>query len=417
MSEISIDEAGRITMDRFEQLGAISDEDAWLTRAYGTPALRKAQEAVAGWMRAAGMLVSRDAVGNLTGRYDANGSAPEPKTNVFGGHLDTVRNAGKYDGTLGVLAGLAVVEQMHASGTRAPFAIEVIAFADEESYRFPTMYLGSSVWTGNFDVALLDTTDQDGVTLETAIREFGCDPEALRGPLEARGDILAFVELHIEQGPVLEAIDSPVGIVSAIAGASRFTVDVPGVAGHAGTVPMHLRSDALVTAAGCVLAINGIGRETEDLVATVGSLTVTPNAKNVIPGHVEFTIDIRHQYDHVREEAVGRILDAITSIGRQHGVEIVVTPMPGGASTPMDPGLIATWNGILEAEEIQPQLLPSGAGHDAVTVSAIAPVSMLFLRCDRGISHNPAESITEADTATGIRVLARLVQTLSAGWG
>jgi hydantoinase/carbamoylase family amidase len=412
MPELTFEHLGDITNQRFEELGTISDEPEWLTRAFGTPALRQAQEQVAAWMREAGMLVSRDAVGNLIGRYNAEPSATEPQTLVFGGHLDTVRNAGKYDGTLGVLSGLAVVEKLHAENRRLPYAVEVIAFADEESYRFPTMYLGSGVWTGTFDPAQLDATDANGVTLETTVREFGGSPDTLRSHLEQPRGIRAFIELHIEQGPVLEAIDSPIGIVTAIAGASRFTVDIEGVAGHAGTVPMHLRHDALVSAAECVLTINAIANETEDIVATVGSLYVTPNAKNVIPGHVRFTIDIRHQFDHIREDAVNRILQAIESIGATRGTEITVTPMPAGESTPMDSALIEIWRTILESEGITPQLLPSGAGHDAVAVAEIAPVSMLFLRCKGGISHNPAESITEADITTGIRILYRLLDRL-----
>jgi allantoate deiminase len=404
------DALGALTMRRFDELGAISDEDAWLTRAYGTPALRRAQAHVAGWMAAAGMEVAFDAVGNLIGRY---GGSESDKTLVFGGHLDTVRNAGKYDGTLGVLAGLAVVEHLNAAGTQYPFAIEVVAFADEESYRFPTMYLGSSVWTSQFDANLLAATDAEGVDLETAVREFGGDPDSLRALPPTPVDVLAFVELHIEQGPVLESIDSPIGIVSAIAGASRFTVSVSGTAGHAGTVPMQLRKDALVVAAECVLAINRIGRETEGLVATVGSLDVTPNAKNVIPGNVVFTIDIRHPIDEVREASVVRIVAAIEDAAKRYGVDVQVTQMPGGASTPMDAGLIEAWKDIFAIEGIPPTMIASGAGHDAVTVSAIAPVSMLFLRCKGGVSHNPAESITEADTTVGIRVLTQLLDRIS----
>lgn len=408
---LTLERLGARAMQRFDELGAISDEPDWLTRAYGRPALRQAQSRVSEWMRAAGMVVSYDAVGNLCGRF---GSSDHDSTLVFGGHLDTVRNAGKYDGTLGVLAGLAVVEQVVADQHDLPFAIEVVAFADEESYRFPTMYLGSGVWTGQFDADLLNASDAHGMTLESAIREFGGDPDALCSLPTRRNDILAFVELHIEQGPVLEANDSPIGIVSAIAGASRFGVSVVGTAGHAGTVPMSMRRDALVAAAECVLAINRIGSDISGLVATVGSLDVSPNAKNVIPGHVEFTIDIRHANDASREAAVDLIQAAIADVASTRGVDCVVTPIPGGVATPMDPGLIERWKSILVEEGIEPRLLASGAGHDAVTVSSIAPVSMLFLRCEGGISHNPAESIAEPDVTVGIRVLSKLVKQLAA---
>lgn len=402
---------GALTMQRFDELGTISDEPDWLTRAYGRPALRQAQGRVSEWMRGAGMVVSYDAVGNLCGRF---GATDQGSTLVFGGHLDTVRNAGKYDGTLGVLAGLAVVEQVQANQRDLPFAIEVVAFADEESYRFPTMYLGSGVWTGQFDTELLSGTDVHGMTLESAILEFGGDPEALRSLPARREDILAFVELHIEQGPVLEANDSPIGIVSGIAGASRFGVSVVGTAGHAGTVPMSMRRDALVAAAECVLAINRIGLATNGLVATVGSLDVSPNAKNVIPGDVEFTIDIRHANDASREAAVDLIQAAISDVALIRGVACTMTPIPGGVATPMDSGMLERWRSILVEEGIEPRMLASGAGHDAVTVSSIAPVSMLFLRCKGGISHNPAESITESDVVIGIRVLAKMVDRLAA---
>ncbi|MEJ7839615.1 MAG: Zn-dependent hydrolase [Thermomicrobiales bacterium] len=399
-----------ITMQRFEELATISDEPDWLTRAYGRPALRHAQILVSEWMRAAGMTVSYDAVGNLCGRLEPQiGSG----TVVFGGHLDTVRNAGKYDGTLGVLSGLAVAELAVEEAWELPFALEVVAFADEESYRFPTMYLGSGVWTGHFDTNLLGALDAHGMTLESAIHEFGGHPEALLSLPEPRRDVIAFVELHIEQGPVLESADAAIGIVSAIAGASQFSIDVLGMAGHAGTVPMAMRRDALVAAAECVVAIRQIGVDTDGLVATVGSLDVTPNAKNVIPGSVTFTIDIRHFLDDVRVLAVEKILLAIAGAAEQSGVAIEVHPIPGGHSTPMDTGLIHELTEILQSQGIEPRLLASGAGHDAVSVSAIAPVAMLFLRCEGGISHNPAESITKADTAVGIRVLAQLITRLA----
>lgn len=410
MNAEAIERGASITMQRFDELGAISDEPDWLTRAYGRPALRQAQMRVSEWMREAGMTVSYDAVGNLCGRLEPTTSSG---TVVLGGHLDTVRNAGKYDGTLGVLAGLAVAELVSEQIWKPPFALEVVAFADEESYRFPTLYLGSGVWTGQFDTNLLETLDAHGMTLESAVHEFGGNPEALRSLPDPRRDVLAFVELHIEQGPVLEAADAAVGIVSAIAGASRFSVDVRGEAGHAGTVPMAMRRDALVAAAECVLAIRHIGVETEGLVATVGSLDVTPNAKNVIPGSVTFTIDIRHSRDDVREAAVKRILSAIVAIAESSDTEIEVHPIPGGRSTPMDSDLIRELTEILEGEGIEPRLLSSGAGHDAAMVSAIAPVAMLFLRCKGGVSHNPAESITEADTAVGIRVLEQLITRLA----
>lgn len=402
-------------MRQCDVLGEISEEPDKLTRAYGMRSLRRAQDLVADWMRDAGMHVRRDAIGNLIGRYEPDPAVVEPKTVVFGGHLDTVRDGGKYDGTLGVLSGIAAVASLHAAGRNLPFAVEVVSFADEESYRFPTMYLGSGYWIGQFDPDLLQGADADGITLTQGVRDFGCDPAAVVEPVLPRTDILAFVELHIEQGPVLEAEDRPIGIVSSIAGASKFLITVEGMAGHAGTVPMHLRRDALVGASECVLAIDAIAQNgaATGLVATVGWQVVAPGAKNVIPGRVEFSIDLRHPSDDVRFEAMTRVLTVIREIGQRRHLEMTIVETPGAAATPMDAGLIALWHAIFRAEGLEPRELSSGAGHDAVTVAKIAPVSMLFLRCRGGVSHNPAESIRADDAAVGVKLLCRFLERLA----
>jgi hydantoinase/carbamoylase family amidase len=308
-----------------------------------------------------------------------------------------------------------VVASLHDAKRWLPFAVEVVAFADEESYRFPTMYLGSGYWTGQFDPALLAGTDADGITLEQGIRDFACDPVAVCLPVPQRNDILAFVELHIEQGPVLEAEDRPIGIVSRIAGASKYLVTVEGVAGHAGTVPMNLRRDALVGASECVLAIDELATSgaAGGLVATVGWQVVSPGAKNVIPGRVEFSIDLRHPSDEARFEAVDRMIATIREIGQRRHLEITIVETPGAGATPMDTGLIALWRDVFREAGLEPRELSSGAGHDAVMVSKIAPVSMLFLRCKGGVSHNPAESIRSDDAAVGVKLLTRFLDRLA----
>jgi len=410
-----IGDTGALLMRRFDELGAISEEPDKLVRAYGMQSLRRAQDLVSVWMRDAGMTVERDAIGNLTGRYEADFAVTHPKTVVFGGHLDTVRDAGKYDGTLGVLSGIAAVAHLQAAGTWLPFAVEVVAFADEESYRFPTMYLGSGYWTGNFDPVLLEGLDETGISLAQGMRDFGCNPDNACLPVMPRRDILAFVELHIEQGPVLEAEDLPAGIVSSIAGASKFLVTVEGQAGHAGTVPMHLRRDALVGASECVLAINEIATAGADggLVATVGWQVTMPGAKNVIPGRVEFSIDLRHPSDTARLAAVDHLKTTLHEIGQRRGLGIDIVDVPGADATPMDAGLMDTWRDVFRESGLQPRELASGAGHDAVMVAKIAPVSMLFLRCRGGLSHHPGESIRADDAALGVTLLSRFLDRLA----
>ena len=275
---------------RADELGAVSEEPDRLVRRFGTPALAQAADRVAGWMEEAGLTVRRDAVGNLVGRTGGAGPAL-----VLGSHLDTVPNAGRYDGPLGILVGLAVVERLSAGGARPAVPLEVAAFADEEGTRFGTAYLGSAAFAGSFDRAWLDLADDEGVTLGSAILEAGGDPEAATSsPVPS---LAGYLEVHIEQGPVLEREGLPVGVVSAIAGQTRVRVVVRGEAGHAGTVPMAARRDALAAAAEVVLAVERAGRSTEGLVATVGALELSPNVGNVVPGGARLLLDVRHARD------------------------------------------------------------------------------------------------------------------------
>src|SRR5687768_9334915 len=287
-------------MRRADVLALISEESECLTRRLGTPAMRQANETVAGWMREAGMSVRQDNIGNLIGRYemdegrrtkDGRGGAGNGPTLVLGSHLDTVRDAGKYDGPLGVLVAIACVEQakrwMHATARRLPFAIEVVAFADEEGLRYHTSYIGSRVFAGRFDPADLELVDDEGVTMREAITAFGGDPDLLFSDRRHTDDLLGYCEVHIEQGPVLDEMEGlPVGVVSAIVGQTRVAVHFTGEAGHAGTVPVEARRDALCAAAEFVLGVERLAREGAGLVATVGQLSVHPGASNVIPGRV-----------------------------------------------------------------------------------------------------------------------------------
>ena len=289
-------------MERCDVLGLISEEPGLLARPYGSGAMRRVNEIVAGWMRDAGMSVRSDAMGNLIGRYEARGDGDG--TLVLGSHLDTVRDAGRYDGPLGVLVALACVEHLNASGERLPFAVEVAAFSDEEGLRFGTTFLGSSVFAGTFDPALLDLRDGDGVTVADAVRAFGGDPDALAGDDDRPRDLFGYCEVHIEQGPVLEGLGLPVGIVTGIQGQSRVRVGFVGEAGHAGTVPMEGRQDALPAAAEFVLAVEETAREQDDMMATVGRIEVRPGVGNVVPGEANLSLDLRHGDDGVRERAL-----------------------------------------------------------------------------------------------------------------
>lgn len=393
-------------MARCDALAAFTDDPGRLTRAYGTAAHRRAQEVVAGWMREAGMSVRRDAVGNLIGRAEA--ARPDAGTLILGSHLDTVRDAGKYDGALGVLVAIAVV-----SGRYLPFAVEVIAFADEEGLRFQTTYLGSRALAGTLDPAALAAADQDGVTVATAIRAFGGDPDHLAAARRRPDALLGYVEVHIEQGPVLEALNLPVGIVTAIAGQTRIAVEFAGEAGHAGTVPMELRRDALCAAADLVLAVEETARTLAGLVATVGRLAVEPGAGNVVPGRAALTIDVRHAEDAVRTTAADAIAARALEIARRRGIELAWRVVQATPAVSCAAGLTEALAAAVAAAGHPVHRLPSGAGHDAVALAAIAPVALLFVRCQGGVSHHPAEAVTAADVAAAVAVLDRLLLALA----
>jgi allantoate deiminase len=407
--------AARVVLGRCEILAGYSEEPDRLTRRVATPALRQAGEAVAGWLRDAGMSVRRDAIGNVVGRYEAaTGEHPAgARTLLLGSHLDTVRDAGKYDGPLGVLVAIACVQGLHDRGERLPFAIEVVAFADEEGLRFGTAFLGGEVFIGSFDPDNLSLTDADGVSLAEAVRADGGDPDALGPHGRSSDDLLGYCEVHIEQGPVLEANDLPVGVVTAIAGQGRFEVRFIGEAGHAGTVPMGLRRDALCAAAEFVLATEAIARGQPGLVATVGRLAVQPGASNVIPGEVALSLDVRHQDDAVRADACGRLREAAERIGAARRIELRWEQVSARPTVPCSAHLGRILARAIEARGLPAFELASGAGHDAVTLAGLTDIAMLFVRCRGGVSHNPAEAVSEEDVAVAFDVLGRFVGLLA----
>jgi allantoate deiminase len=412
----SIAERAAIIMARCDELGAISEEPGRLTRRFATPALRRAMEVVGGWCREAGMEVSYDAVGNLRARYEGDGS--DRRTLLLGSHLDSVRDAGRYDGPLGVLTALGVVEDLNARGERLPCAVDVLAFADEEGLRYQTSYLGSLAALGQAPPDWLDRPDEDGVTMRDAILAYGGDPGALAAGRASipwgRDDLLGYCELHIEQGPVLEAADAPVGIVSAIQGGSRSQAAFTGVAGHAGTVPGHLRRDALCAAAEFVLAVEGAMRDTPGLVATVGRIVAEPGALNVIPGRAAASLDVRHPDDATRAAAAARLREQAAQIAATRGIDLDWSDHYEMPAVACSPRLIGHLEAAIAAHNLPALTLPSGAGHDPVALSRLTDVAMLFVRCKGGISHNPAESVTVEDVAVGLSVMCAFARRCAA---
>jgi allantoate deiminase len=401
---------GAAIAGRLEALAAITDEPDRLTRLYLSPAHRRAADLVAAWMEEAGMAARIDAVGNVIGRYE--GSDPAVRTLLLGSHIDTVRHAGRFDGMLGVVTAIEVVRRLSAEGRRRPFAIEVAAFGDEEGVRFPGALGGSRALAGRFDPALLDERDAEGVSRRAALVAFGGDPARI--PLEARDPaaMRGYVELHIEQGPVLQREGLAVAVVTAINGASRGRVRVSGESGHAGTVPMALRRDALAASAEMVLEVERLGRTTPDLVATVGRLEGEDAAPNTVPGAVAFTLDLRSPDDGTRRAALATLRAAIADIAARRGVAVEVDIGYEAPAAPCDARLQAGLAEAMARLGLPPRRMPSGAGHDAMAFSGRLPFAMLFVRCRDGISHNPAEYAAPEDIATGARVLADFIDHL-----
>jgi allantoate deiminase len=394
-------------MQRCESLAQHSELPGGLTRVFLSPQARAASDKVLGWMREAGMQAGLDAIGNAAGRYE--GERPGLPCLMLGSHLDTVRDAGKYDGMLGVITAIECVNELFSKSKRLPFAIEVVGFGDEEGVRFGTTLLGSRAVSGIFDMEALKAKDPQGNTMADALRSFGLDPQRIPDIARKKGEVLAYAELHIEQGPVLEAEGLPVGVVTAINGFSRLRVTLRGMAGHAGTVPMNLRRDALAATAECILAVERIAKGHPELVGTVGRLEAKPGAINVIPGEVMFTVDVRAPQDALRENAVKSVRDEIARICKARGLQSEIENLQDFGVTACAPRLIAQMERAVAGEGVRVRRLPSGAGHDGMALGAITEICMLFVRCKGGISHNPLESITEADAAVGARVLERFI--------
>jgi allantoate deiminase len=394
---------------RINALAAISETPEHLARIFLSPEHRQAADLILAWMREAGMRAHLDAIGNVCGRYE--GDRPGLPCLMLGSHYDTVRDAGKWDGPLGLLTAISCVADLNRRGRRLPFAIEVIGFADEEGVRFASTLLGSRAVAGTFVESALNARDRAGISMRDAMVTFGLDPDHIGAAARTRRELHAYVELHIEQGPVLEQKNIPVGVVTAIAGATRLAAKLTGMAGHAGTVPMALRRDALAGAAECIAAIEEFCRtDAAGLVGTVGYIDAKPGATNVIPGLVSFTLDIRAPTDPHRKLAVGDIVRRIEAIAKRRGLSLQLDVTHENRTVPCAPWLKAQVAEAVAAENYPVFELPSGAGHDGMAMIDIADVAMLFVRCRDGISHHPDEHVETADADAGARVLLRLVE-------
>jgi allantoate deiminase len=399
---------------RIDVLGAISETPDHLTRVFLTPEHRAAADLILSWMQQAGMRAHLDAIGNVCGRYEGERSGLPCL--MLGSHHDTVRDAGKWDGTLGLITAIACVADLHRRHIRLPFAVEVTGFADEEGVRYASTLLGSRAVAGTFDESVLGMKDQSGISMRDALIKFGLDPDHVGAAARAGRELLAYVELHIEQGPVLEGLNLPVGVVTAIAGATRLAVSLTGMAGHAGTVPMALRRDALAGAAECIVEIEEFCRTDPDgLVGTVGYIHAMPGATNVIPGQVAFTIDIRAPSDPHRKLAVADIVRRIEGIAKRRKLALQIDVTHENRTAPCAPWLRSQLARAVAAEGFRVFELPSGAGHDGMAMIDLADIGMLFVRCHGGISHHPDEHVEIADADAGARVLLRLIENFAPG--
>ncbi|HMH74432.1 MAG TPA: allantoate amidohydrolase [Bradyrhizobium sp.] len=400
---------GQEIVRRIGALSAISETPDHLTRIFLTPEHRAAADLLLSWMREAGMRAHLDAIGNVCGRYE--GDRPGLPCLMLGSHYDTVRDAGKWDGPLGLITAISCVRAMHKRGQRLPFAIEVIGFADEEGVRFASTLLGSRAVAGTFDESVLGAKDRQGISMREALSQFGLDPGRIGAAARSRSELHGYVELHIEQGPVLECESLPVGVVTAISGATRLAASLTGMAGHAGTVPMLLRRDALAGAAECIVAIEEFCRTDEGgLVGTVGYIHAMPGATNVIPGQVSFTIDIRSASDAHRNLAVTDIVRQIETIARRRKLLLQVDVTHDNRTVPCAPWLRRQVADAIAGEGYRVFELPSGAGHDGMAMIDVADVAMVFVRCRGGISHHPDEHTDTSDADAGARVLLRLIE-------
>ncbi len=416
MSAAEAAQAAARVLGRCDALAEISETRGQLTRVYLSPEHLHANRCVGEWMKAAGMTVWQDAVGNICGRYEA--AEPGRPALLLGSHLDTVRNAGRYDGMLGVLTAIETVQYLHQHQRRLPLAIEIVGFGDEEGTRFGITLLGSRGLTGSWPASWLTHSGSDGLSVADAMTQAGLNPDKVALAARQVDDIVAYLELHIEQGPCLEQADLALGVVTTINGARRLNCRFLGEAGHAGTVPMAQRKDALAATAEWITALETATlQQGAPWVATVGMVQCIPGAANVIPGEVHLTLDVRGPQDHGLEALLAGLLAQADGIARRRGVRFSAETYYRIGATACDETLQAVLTQAVTMAQGRSLSLSSGAGHDAIAIAERWPVGMLFVRCDRGISHHPAEAVREDDVARAIRAYIQAVSLLAARLG
>ncbi|CAN5523765.1 allantoate amidohydrolase [soil metagenome] len=388
---------GETIISRCREIAAWTDVPGEITRTFLSPSTQGVHALLRSWMEDSGMTVKVDAIGNLRGLYA--GSAENAPRLIVGSHLDTIPNAGAFDGILGVVLGIALVENL--AGRRLPFAIEVVGFSEEEGVRFSKPFLGSMALTGTLGADTLRLEDVHGVSVSESIRSFGLDPAAMPEAVISNS-AFAYLEMHIEQGPLLASLGKPLGVVEAIVGQSRLLTSFTGKANHAGTTPMRLRNDALAAAAEWIVAVERIASARDGLVATVGNISALPGAGNVIAGDVAATLDLRHADDAVRAAALDKILLEAQNAADRRGVEFGWHQTMDQPAVPMDTELAELLDAAVRSAGITPVRMMSGAGHDAMIVAARLPSCMLFLRSPGGLSHHPAESVLTRDVSAAL---------------
>lgn len=400
--------AGRRILDRCDALARHSLGGEGVTRLYLSPEHRQAAATLCGWMEEAGMTASLDAAGNIVGRYGSvSGGGPYL---ILGSHQDSVKNGGKYDGPLGVVTAIDCVAELHRRRRRLPFGIEVVAFGDEEGTRFRTTLAGSRAIAGTFGDDLLQAVDADGKTMREAMIAFGLDPAAVGRAAHAKGDVLGYVELHIEQGPILEKEDLPICAVTAISGQSRSLISLVSAPNHAGTVPMHLRHDPLLAASEIALAVEKTAIAHDHTVATVGSIRAEPGLMNVVPGNVTISLDLRSEADEVRKHAYAEIVAAARTVAARRGTEIRIEPVLDLESCRCDTWILERLERSVAAVGVRPLRLPSGAGHDGMAMRHLTGIGMMFVRCRGGVSHSPEEAVAADDVGVAARALLHFIE-------
>jgi allantoate deiminase len=402
-----------------DALATIGADEGKLTRLYLSPEHKRAANLVGEWMRRAGLTVRMDAAATMRGVLPAGRIGPRARKRLLiGSHIDTVVDAGKYDGNLGVIVGVIAADELRSRGVALPFELELLAFGDEEGVRYPRTMISSSAIAGSVDATVLEMTDAQGMTMGAALAEFGADSSHLTAEAYDPADVLGYLEVHIEQGPVLDQAGEALAVVSAIAGQTRLRTNVRGEAGHAGTVPMAVRHDALAGAAEIISLIEDVGRKGAgaSLVATVGELRVSPGASNVIPGGTEFSMAVRAADDAARAAAIAEIRQGAQRIADKRGLVVAMeTVHEKGVATCAPRLRQAIAAGITRVNGKPPRELMSGAGHDGQAMIRLTDIGMIFVRCRAGISHNPLEFVSVADMGLAVEALIATIEEIAKG--